>query len=175
MVRGNLWSPACSPDGRFVLYVNFDEPQRIWKIPVEGGVPTVVAGILGESICGRLSASPDGKFLAYPYDQYNATSAPGWHLAVILAQGGFPVKTFEVPGGIWGASWSPDGNNIQYLLTRDGATNLWEQPVIGGTPKQLTKFTSGLIFDFNWSLDHTRLLLTRGSVSRDVILLSNLR
>jgi Tol biopolymer transport system component len=79
-----------------------------------------------------------------------------------------------VPGGIDGARWSQDGNGLQYLLTRDGATNIWEQPLAGGEPKQVTKFTSGLIFDFNWSSDHTKLLLTRGSISRDVILLRNL-
>jgi Tol biopolymer transport system component len=71
--------------------------------------------------------------------------------------------------------WSPDGKKLHYLLTRDGATNIWEKSLRGGEAKQLTGFTSGLIFDFNWSSDHTKLLLTRGSVSSDVILLSNLR
>lgn len=175
MTRGNLWSPACSQDSRFVFYVNFDEPQRIWRISVEGGASTEVAEVLGDGICVRLSPSPDGKFLAYPYDQYNATSTPGWHLAVIPANGGAPVKTFDVPGGIGELRWSPDGEKLQYLLTRAGATNIWEQPLSGEQPRQLTKFTSGLIFGFSWSPDHTHLLLTKGSVSRDVVLLSNLR
>ena len=175
LTRGNLWAPACSPDGRLVFYVNFDEPQKIWRIPVEGGVPQEVSGILGEGICGRMSVSPDGNFLAYPYDQYNGTSAPGWHLAVIPANGGAPAKTFEVPGGIGEVRWSPDGKKLHYLLTRDGATNIWEQSLTGGKAKQLTRFTSGLIFDFNWSSDRTKLLLTRGSVSSDIILMSNLR
>jgi eukaryotic-like serine/threonine-protein kinase len=175
LARGNLWSPACSQDGRFVFYVSFDEPQKIWQVSVEGGTPKEVAGILAEGISGRLSLSPDGRFLAYPYDQYNGTTAPGWHLAVIPANGGAPVKTFDVPGGIGELRWSPDGQTLQYLLTRAGATNIWEQPISGEQPRQLTKFTSGLIFGFSWSSDHTHLLLTRGSVSNDVILLSNLR
>jgi eukaryotic-like serine/threonine-protein kinase len=175
LTRGNLWSPACSADGRFVFYVNFDEPQKIWRVSVEGGVSQEVSGIQGEGICGRLSVSPDGNFLAYPYDQYNATSAPGWHLAVIPVNGGASARTFDVPGGIGDLRWSPDGKKLQYLLTREGATNIWEQPVTGSGAKQLTAFTSGLIFDFNWSSDHTKLLLTRGSVTSDVILLRNLR
>jgi Tol biopolymer transport system component len=109
-----------------------------------------------------LSVSPDGNYLAYPYDQYNGTSAPGWHLAVIPANGGAPAKTFEVPGGIGELRWSPDGKKLHYLLTRDGATNIWEQKLTGGQAKQLTGFTSGLIFNFSWSSDHTKLLLTRG-------------
>lgn len=175
LARGNLWSPACSPDGRFVFYVSFDQPEKIWRVPVGGGTPEQLGGILGTQISGRLSVSPDGKLLAYPYDQYTATSAPGWHLAVISANGSAPVKTFDVPGGIGDLRWSPDGEKLQYLLTRAGATNIWEQPLSGGEATQLTKFTSGLIFGFSWSSDHTHLLLTRGSVSRDVILLSNLR
>jgi eukaryotic-like serine/threonine-protein kinase len=173
LARGNLWSPACSPDGQFVFYVNFDQPQKIWRVPVGGGTSIEIAQILGDGICGRLSASPDGRFLVYPDDQYTGVQAPGWSLMVISANGSQAVKTFKVPGGIGDAHWSPDGKALQYLLTRNGATNLWEQSLAGGEPKQLTKFTSGLIFDFNWSSDRTKLLLSRGSISRDVILFRN--
>jgi hypothetical protein len=85
------------------------------------------------------------------------------------------MRTFRVPGGIDGLRWSPDREGLQYLLTRAGATNIWQQPLAGGEPNQLTKFTSGLIFDFNWSSDHTKLFMTRGSISSDVILLRNAR
>jgi len=175
LARGNLWSPACSPDGQSVFYVNFDQPQRIWRAPVEGGTPMEVAQVLGNQIAGRLSVSPDGKLLAYPYDQYTEVPSPGWNLAVIAMNGGQPQRTFKVPGGIHDARWSPDGRDLQYLLTRAGATNIWAQALAGGDPKRLTRFASGFIFDFNWSSDHTKLLLTRGSISSDVILLRNLR
>ena len=175
LARGNLWSPACSPDGRFVFYVNFDQPQKIWRIAVDGGAAEETASILGSQITGRVSVSPDGKFLAYPYTQFDQTPSLGWRIAVVRVEGGPAVKTFGVPGGIGDVRWSPDGKSLQYLLTREGATNLWGQPLLGAEAKQLTKFTSGLIFDFSWSSDHTRLLLTRGSVSSDVILLNNLR
>jgi Tol biopolymer transport system component/DNA-binding winged helix-turn-helix (wHTH) protein len=173
--HGNLWSPACSPDGKFVFYVNFDQPQKIWRIPVEGGTPTEIAKVLGSQITGRMSISPDGKLLTYPYTQFDQVPSSGWHTAVISLDGSSPMRTFGVPGGIDGLRWSPDDQGLQYLLTRDGATNIWEQPLAGGEPKQLTNFTSGLIFDFNWSSDHTKLLLTRGSISSDVILLRSLR
>ncbi|MGH7485548.1 MAG: hypothetical protein ACREMY_08080, partial [bacterium] len=64
---------------------------------------------------------------------------------------------------------------LHYLMTRNGATNLWEQPLRGGRQKQLTQFTSGQIFDFSWSADHTRLLLTRGQSTRDIVLIGDLR
>jgi eukaryotic-like serine/threonine-protein kinase len=185
LVSGGLWkplktsmstrAPVCSPDGKFVFYVNSGQPQKICRVSVEGGNPVESADILGDGIAGRLTISPDGKFLAYLYDKYSGTATPGWKLAVIPVNGGRPVKEFEVPGGIAGPRWSPDGKGLQYLLTRNGTTNLWELQLAGGQPRQLTRFTSGQIFDFSWSSDHTRLLLTRGSVSSDVILLTNLR
>ena len=173
--RGNLWSPACSPDGKFVFYVNFDQPQKIWRIPIEGGSPTEIAEVVGSTITGRLSVSPDGKLLTFPYTQFDQVPSKGWRIAVVSADGGPPMRTFGVPGGIDHLRWSPDGQALQYLLTRARATNIWEQPLAGEEPNQLTKFTSGLIFDFNWSSDNNKLLLTRGSISSDVILMSNLR
>ena len=121
---------------------------------------------------GWLDVSPDGKMFSYPFDQYRPTA---WKIAVIPVSGGPAMKIFDVPGGANRVRWSPAGAALQYLVTQNGATNIWEQPLAGGKPKQLTKFTSGRILDFNWSSDHRRLLLIRGDVTGDVVMLSNLR
>ena len=175
LTRGSLWSPACSPDGRFVFYVSVDSPQRIWRIPVEGGTREQIAVVQGDTISGRMSVSPDGQFIAYPYTQYGNSPSAGWALAVIPASGGPPLKTFHVPPGFTGARWSPEGNGLQYTLTQNGTTNIWEQALEGGDPKQVTKFTSGRIFEFNWTADGKQLLLTRGETTSDVILLTNIQ
>lgn len=185
IVSGSLWKPlktsfsargpACSPDGQYIFYLNSEHPQKICRVPVEGGTPVEIAETLGDTIAGRLSVSPDGKLISYIYDKYSAAIKPGWKLVVIPAGGGPPIKTFEVPGGASGPRWSPDGKRLQYLLTRDGISNVWEQPLADGAPRQFTRFTSGEAFEFAWSADHNSLLLTRGSVSSDVVLLSNLR
>ena len=175
LARGNLWGPVCSGDGNFVFFANGEQPQRIWKVPIMGGTPQYVSDILGDQATGVLAISPDGKLLAYPYTQYGRVPSEGWRVAVMFAEGGPPLKQFNVPGGILGVRWSPGGTGLQYVWTQNGAANLWEQALAGGQPKQLTRFTNGQIFDFNWSLDHTRLLLTRGDVSSDVVLLGQLR
>jgi Tol biopolymer transport system component len=71
--------------------------------------------------------------------------------------------------------WSPDGGGVQYLLTRKGATNVWEQKLSGREPRQVTNFTSGEIFDFVWTRDGKTLLLARGEITRDVVMISNFR
>jgi len=44
----------------------------------------------------------------------------------------------------------------------------------GGPSKQLTNFKPDLLFPFAWSRDGRQLALARGSVTKDVILISNL-
>ncbi len=60
------------------------------------------------------------------------------------------------------------------MLTKKGAGNIWEQPLAGGDVRQVTNFTSGQIFGFNWT-DGKDLLLARGQVHSDVVLISNFR
>ena len=75
----------------------------------------------------------------------------------------------RLPLGSERLRWAPSGKAIQYLLTRNGATNVWEQPLSGGEPRQVTNFPSGRIFDFAWSRDGRQLLLTKSNQSGDVI------
>ena len=80
-------------------------------------------------------------------------------LAVIPFEGGQPAKTFDLPPTFHrgGLRWTPDGHAIAYTARRDGASNIWAQPLDGGAPKQLTSFKSDEIFRFDWSRDGKQL------------------
>ena len=166
---GDLSRPGCSQDGRFVYYVNRHRPQKIWRLSTDGGLPVEISDGLGEGIASGLDVSPDGALLAFTFIQYHPNLLK---LAVMPASGGPTMHTFDVPGETTRVHWSPAGTGLHYLVAQDGATNIWEQSLAGGNPKQLTKFTSGQIFDFTWSFDRRRLLLTRGDETSDVVLLS---
>jgi Tol biopolymer transport system component len=170
LVKGDLNSVVCSPDGKYLFY---DDLHRIFRMPVEGGASVEIAKILGENMGGRLSISPDGKFLAYPYR--DSLPLPATRLAIIPAEGGLPIKVLGAPTVVLGLLWSPDGKSLQYIFSKNGTYNILDQPLTGGEPRQLTKFDSGTIFDFHWSLDGKRLLMARGEASSDAALLSNLR
>jgi Tol biopolymer transport system component len=86
-----------------------------------------------------------------------------------------PLHASPVPIGSAALAWSPNGKALQYLLTRRGASNVWEQSLTGGAPRQITNFASRHIFDFAWSRDGKQLLLARGNQSSDVILIGNFR
>ena len=175
LAEGVLYSPTCSANGKFVYYVRMLPTQRIFRVPIQGGLSEIVGDIPGQSIKGTMRISPDGRLLAFPYDQDRPTALS--KIAIVSAENGQILNTFEAPGGIYLESclrWSPNGKRVQYLLTKGDVTNIWEQPIQGGPPHQLTKYTSGRIFDFNWTADGKQLVLSRGKVTSDVVLLRNL-
>jgi serine/threonine protein kinase len=158
---------TCSPDGKTVYFVR---EGKILRIPVEGGKPAAVADAAGTT--SALRVSPDGKYLAYPFQEVQPL--PSVMMGVISVETGQRIKVLPRPGASYGMTWAPDGKALHFLLTTNGATNLWRQPLDGGDPQQVTHFTSGIIFSAAWAPDG-RLLLARGSQSSDVILISNFR
>src|SRR5262249_35916207 len=125
---------------------------------------------------GAMQASPNGQFLVYPYSAYTQTT-PGRHYAIVRIADGSTVKVFDQPeqGFDCGPVWSPDSRSLEYVETINGASNLWEHSIEGGPSQQLTKFTTGLIFNFSWSSDGQRLYFARGDVTNDVVLLTGLK
>jgi hypothetical protein len=150
--------------------VVFETGQKLDRVPIEGGAPVEV---FAAADGGQGVISPDGKWIASGYQEM--VPVPTLKLAVIPATGGGPVSVFVRPIGAQRLHWSPDQKSIQYLLTRHGATNVWEQPLTGGPPRQVTDFTSGHIFDFAWTRDGKQLLLAKGEQTSDVLLVNNFR
>ncbi|HYJ47579.1 MAG TPA: hypothetical protein VEV81_13275, partial [Pyrinomonadaceae bacterium] len=56
-----------------------------------------------------------------------------------------------------------------------GVSNLWMQPAEGGKPVQLTDFKADQVFGFDWSRDGKQIVLSRGVVTSDVVLFSDLK
>jgi serine/threonine protein kinase len=163
----DVFNSQCSPDGKWVL---FNSAHKLYRVPVEGGTPVEI--FASESGTNGV-ISPDGKWVACGYQEHAPVLTS--KIALLPATGGAPVNTFVRPIGTNKLRWSPDQKSIQYLLTRRGATNVWEQPLAGGPPRQATDFTSGHIFDFAGSRDGKQLLLAKGEETSDVLLISNFR
>jgi Tol biopolymer transport system component len=172
LATGPLTMPRCSPDARFIYYVLMSRPQKILRLPMEGGSPVEVATIPGNGLVAPFNVSPDGKLLSYPYE--TTTPIPGKKIEVIRVEGGPPLHTFDSPPMRGSGKWSPDGKAFQSLFTQDGVSNLWERPLDGGKPRQLTHLHSGGILSFAWYPDGRRLLLARGETGGDVVLLRDL-
>jgi TolB protein len=158
--------PRISPDGREVIYTVGVDTTKIWKIGIDGGQPVQLTDKESRSPV----FSPDGKqFACLWFDEPNSPPK----IAIIPATGGNPVKTFPMPG--FELRWMPDGRSIAYILRKDGVDNIWSQPLDGGKPKQITNFTSEFMQFFDFSPDGKQIVVTRGTETRDVVLISGIR
>jgi Tol biopolymer transport system component len=158
----------CSPDGKWVFYTIKD---KVYRMPSTGGTPSQVLSVPGIPRAWSIRVSPDGSQLALLYQE--GDPVPAMKVGVAATDGGALQFSRPLPIGPAGLRWAPSGKAIQYLLTRNGATNVWEQPLTDTEPHQVTNFPSGRIFDFAWSRDGKQLLLTKGNQSSDVILIRN--
>ena len=172
-------SPYCSPDGKWVVYVRFPNLLPL-RVPIKGATPPEALAPDTETGSGLLGISPDGKRIAYLAFASNSTGgsmAPSasqpLQVKIIPFEGGAPLHQFDWPASAGGGRWGPGGDTVDYVLTRNGVSNIWEQKLTGGPPRQITNFQSEQIFDFQWSHDGKQLALSRGSKSSNVILISN--
>jgi serine/threonine protein kinase/Tol biopolymer transport system component len=160
-----------SRDGRWIVYAYSPGggPAHLLKLPARGGAPVQLAD--GIQCFPRIS--PDGKLVAYNYFDVQAQRR---RTAVISLDGGPALATVDLPQDTtWNGKslfqWTPDGKALTYPDTKDGIDNLWNQPLDGGPPKQVTHFTSDRIFSFSWSRDGKRLAVSRGTRTSDVVLI----
>ncbi|MGB7624851.1 MAG: protein kinase [Terriglobia bacterium] len=156
----------CSPDSQSVVYA---ADSALWRIPIDGGTPVKL-----DLPFTQIGYSPDGKLM---FSVLQRVEAGSFHakLLVAPADGGAPLHTFEVPYGMQSAKFTPDGKGIAFMLTRNHATNIWEQPLTGREPAQVTRFPSGEMFAFAWSRDGKQLAYSRGQRKTDVIMMSDFR
>jgi Tol biopolymer transport system component/DNA-binding winged helix-turn-helix (wHTH) protein len=164
--NGNDAYPRWSPDGGWVFYQSrVEDIPNIFKIPANGGASIR----LTNKISGRPTISPDGRWLATLYRD-EVLKQP--KLAVISTEGGAPARLFEIqrPSPIF--NWTADSQAINYISTRSASSNIWQQPLEGGEPKQLTNFNGEQIFWFARSNDFQTLAIARGTTKSDVLMLS---
>ncbi|HEY9500637.1 MAG TPA: hypothetical protein VIR01_03270, partial [Pyrinomonadaceae bacterium] len=163
------WLPSFAPDGRTIVYAAQVNKSTLSSIGIDGGEPRQ----LTSNAAGLPVYSPDGTRIACLCSE--GPGAPQ-RLSVIAASGGPFIKSFAQPSGFTAPiRWTSDGRAIIYGITRRGVTNLWMQPLEGGEPKQLTNFTSDLIYSFDLSRDGKQLVFSRGTRSSDVVLFSGIK
>jgi serine/threonine protein kinase/Tol biopolymer transport system component len=159
--------PSVSPDGRFILYRSV-KATFLKRVPAGGGTPVVIT----DRLRGGGGYSRDGRYIGMALYDRTEGGRIQTRLAIVPAEGGNPVMTFEQQS--WEYGYGPDPNSFSFILKKDGVSNLWRHPFDGSPPTQITNFTDGRISAFDFGSDGT-LYLGRGEVTRDVVLISNFR
>ncbi len=169
---GEDHTPAVSPDGQWVVFISWRTGNAaLWKVSIDGGEPIRISDLV---IRGDLSFSPDGKSLgAMVYDE--SVRPPRNRPAIISFPDGKLVKILDLPINALNPKWSRDGKDIFYLDTRADISNIWSEPSAGGTPKQLTKFSSEFMDHFDISPDGKHFVASRNTGNNDIVLIKNYR
>jgi Tol biopolymer transport system component len=158
---------TCTPDSKSVIYA---ADNALWHVSITGGTPQRLDVPLSE-----FGYSPDGKLR---FDESQKIEGGVMHAKLLVTPADDPktiLYAFDPPYGMKLPRFTPDSKAIAFLLTRDRATNIWIQGLKESAPKQLTKFSSGEMFAFDWSRDGKHLAFSRGQQKTDVILMSNFR
>jgi len=165
--------PQFSPDGRWVVYHSGAMGNEgLWKVPVDGGESVQITS-------GNMhwpTVSPDGKLIACFYHDGSKNSSTS--IAVVPFDGGEPQKVIEITPGVnqrTGLQWTTNGRGLLYVDKAGGVSNIWEQPLDGGSARQLTNFSDDQIFGFAWTENGKLLACSRGVATSDVVLISNFR
>ena len=155
-----------SPDNQWVAYDNLTHwKASVWKIPVDGGEAINV----GENY--RMPAfSPDGQLIACRYDTVSGTR----DVAIFPAQGGEPLRHFEVPRQDWqSVRFFQNNRELSFVKNEDGYSNIWIYDLKTGTSKQITNFKSDQIYAYAWSPDYKQIALLSGTKTNNVAIISN--
>jgi Tol biopolymer transport system component len=162
---------SLSNDGNWVAYGSLAVPVKqadisLWKLSINGGEPIR----LKQNNCLMPHFSPDDKLLSCVEDQKT--------IHILSADDGALIKSIPVTPLAWlnsGARWTPDGKSVAYIVTENGVSNIWLQPIDGGQPRPLTDFKIESIYNFAYSADGSRLYVARGQQIRDAMLIRDIR
>ena len=173
--------PVWSPDGARLYFVStrvsegyYDEndPDDLYALPVAGGgEPVKLADTTGG--IGRISVSPDGKWIAFvASNEKTVRSYDQPDLFVVSTAGGEPRNLtasfdYDVLGGLTGdqrspragrqqrAVWSPDSKTLYVTATQEGKSNLQRIDVASG---RIEPWTSGKQEILNFAMTNGRTL-----------------
>ena len=161
-------SPACLADGRTVIFARtIPAGPKPHRMSVDG------TGITELSAAPMMfaPATPDGRF---------AIGIGAIHpgepsvIAVLPLDGVGPLRGFNILNLPIMVEFSPRGDALTFLESRNGPPALWTQPLDGSAPKKLFDLHGEAVFGFAWSRDG-RLVVAHGPAPTDVILMAGVR
>jgi len=170
-------NPACSPDGKWVYYIQTTGAFQLMRVPVDGGKAEPVANAKVPNqfaIEGIVSVAPDGKSIVFGVDVEDpVTHVASTKLATLGLDGNppaAPVLSDPDPRIAANPRPVPGTNLLGYSVIEGGVSNLWVKAA-DGAPRQITHFSEDEISDYRWSPDGKTLAIARQHVVSDVVLL----
>lgn len=159
------YRPSVDATGKWIVFDSWVRgPNTIMKISVDGGERIEVTKENGNSP----TLSDDGQTVFY----ISSINGKGYICSIPLS-GGSPKQLFEISKDMSsGINFRPRSREISYVNTNNGVSNIYTRSIDGGPEKQFTHFTENLILSFSWTGDGKSVVVTRGEVRSDVVILT---
>ncbi len=172
--------PACSPDGKFVLYSDASGVGRVMRVGIDGGTPTP----LTKEFMQSARVSPDNLTLAAFY-RPDPGKPP--KIAIVGLEGGEIRSQYDVPNetitgtgdGGHKLEWTKDGKNVIYAVYKDEVASIWAQPIGASgaplvAPKRIASFPAETqVWAVTISPDGKQVLYSSGVNATDAVLISH--
>jgi Tol biopolymer transport system component/aminoglycoside phosphotransferase (APT) family kinase protein len=129
-----------TPDGRLVYSANSGDRMNLWVVNQDGTEPKQLTAFTN-SVNGRPSVSPDGRYIVFGSDRAGTRTRNIWR---VDSDGSNPVQLTSGEGETW-PTFSPDGRWVIYSAIVSGKYSLRKVPIDGGDPIQLTGTVGFLI------------------------------
>ena len=84
---------------------------------------------------------------------------------------GSKLGPYEIVGRLGAA----DGKALLHNSALNDRANIWLQPIAGGAPRKVTNFADQVILAFDRTPDGKRLIIARGTLNRDAVMIKNFR
>ena len=139
---------AVSPDGKEVCYVMNPDADRatstnseLYVVSLEGGEPRKIS--LSEGADLSPAYSPDGKHLAWRFQQKAGYESDRWRLVMMeRTSGRSTILTDQLDRSVQSVSWLTDSSRIFFTVEDRGRTVLKMVPVTGGGARNILTGTS---------------------------------
>jgi hypothetical protein len=152
------------------------------RVPIDGGNAEMVPGsdIPNRfAIEGIAFIAPDNKSIGFSVDLIDPrTNDAVAKLAIVNLDGPpSPARMVDLDPRLGAGSSTPgvqlipNMNAVSYLISENGGSNLWLQPLDGSPGRQITHLSSEQISSYAWSPDGKSIALIRREDVADVVLL----
>jgi Tol biopolymer transport system component len=153
-------------DNGWVYYLSLDPVPRPYRVPLAGGNPER----LSDEYFIVTDVFPTGELLGYTFDAPGVTG-----FAATMPPNGGPIRRYSNVPVQWLSYQTlrsgPDGMSVTFVQRDQGRAEVWQQPLKGGAAVQLTRGDYGDVFSYAWAADGKHIVLSRGTIERDALLL----